>query len=71
MTIREFLEKKCIKHIFFASKCGIQKSAFSRYVNGSRTPDVITYLKIKKASNDLITQFDHLIEELPKLTRFK
>lgn len=68
MTIREYLEKKCIKHVSFAKKCGIQKSAFSRYVNGSRTPDVITYLKIKKASNNLVTQFDHIISELPQLT---
>lgn len=67
MTIREYLDKKCLKHVFFAKKCGIQKSAFSRYVNGSRTPDVITYLKIKKASNGLITQFDHIISELPDL----
>jgi transcriptional regulator with XRE-family HTH domain len=67
VTIREFIEKKCIKHIEFAKKCGIQKSAFSRYVNGTRTPDVITYLKIKKASGNLITQYDHIISELPKL----
>jgi len=69
MTIREYIEKKCIKHIEFAKKCGIQKSAFSRYVNGSRTPDVITYLKIKKASGNLITQYDHIIASLEELTR--
>jgi transcriptional regulator with XRE-family HTH domain len=69
MTIRDYIEKKCIKHIEFAKKCGIQKSAFSRYVNGSRTPDVITYLKIKKASGNLITQYDHIIASLEELTR--
>lgn len=69
MTIREYIEKKCIKHIEFAKKCGIQKSAFSRYVNGSRTPDVITYLKIKKASGNIITQYDHIIASLEELTR--
>jgi len=70
MTIREYIEKKCIKHIEFAKKCGIQKSAFSRYVNGSRTPDVITYLKIKKASGNIITQYDHIIASLEELTRW-
>lgn len=69
MTIREYIEKKCIKHIEFAKKCGIQKSAFSRYVNGSRTPDVITYLKIKKESGGIITQYDHIIASLKELTR--
>lgn len=69
MTIREYIEKKCIKHIEFAKKCGIQKSAFSRYVNGTRTPDVITYLKIKKASGNIITQYDHVIASLEELTR--
>ena len=68
MTIREYIEKNRMKHIEFAKKCGIQKSAFSRYVNGSRTPDVVTYLRIKKASNDKITQYDHVISDLPKFT---
>ena len=68
MTIRQYLNKTCIKHCAFAAKCGIDKSAFSRYVNGSRTPDVITCLKIKKESKNLITQFDHVISELPQFT---
>lgn len=71
MTIRQYLDKKCIKHVFFASRCGIQKSAFSRYVNGTRTPDVVTYLRIKKESNNVITEFDHLIKDLPELTKLK
>ena len=64
MTIKEYLEKKCLKHIAFAEKCGIKKSAFSRYVNGSRTPDVVTCIKIKKHSGGMITEFDHLISQV-------
>lgn len=71
MTIREYLTKKCLKHNKFAEKCGIQKSAFSRYVNGSRTPNVLCYIKIKNASNGMITEFDYLIESLPELTKSK
>ena len=70
MTIKQYLDKKCLKHIYFAQKCGIQKSAFSRYVNGSRTPDVRTYLAIKKESKNMITEFDYLIANLPELTEF-
>lgn len=71
MKIRQYLDKTCVKHCFFAQKCGITKSAFSRYVNGSRTPDVITYLKIKKQSKEMITEFDHLLTDLPELTKTK
>jgi len=69
MTIRQYLNKTCIKHCYFAKRCGIEKSAFSRYVNGSRTPDVRTYLAIKKESRNMITEFDHIIANLPELTK--
>lgn len=69
MSIKEYLLRKCLKHGHFAAKCGIQKSAFSRYVNGSRTPDIRTYLAIKKESRNTITEFDHLIADLPELTK--
>lgn len=67
MTIKEYLEKKCMKHIELAKKCNIKRSAFSRYVNGTRTPDLLTCLKLKKASGGLITQFDDLISQLGDL----
>jgi len=71
MTIKKYLEKTSMRHCVFAEKCGIQKSAFSRYVNGSRTPDLMTYLKIKKNSKGMITEFDHIMIDLPKFTEFQ
>lgn len=64
MTIKEYLDKTCIKHIEFAKKCGIKRSAFSRYANGSRKPDILTCIRIKKQSNGLITQYDDLISKI-------
>jgi transcriptional regulator with XRE-family HTH domain len=61
MTIKQYLDKTCIKHCAFAKRCGLEKSAFSRYVNGSRTPSAEIYKRIKKESNNKITQFDHLL----------
>jgi transcriptional regulator with XRE-family HTH domain len=61
MKIKTYLDKNCLKHCAFAEKLKIKRSAFSRYVNGSRIPDLDTYKKIKKASGDKITEYDSLI----------
>lgn len=61
MTIRQYLEKTCIKHCAFAKKCGLEKSTFSRYMNGSRKIPVEAYKKIKAASGGKITCHDHLL----------
>ena len=56
MTIREYLDKTCIKHSAFARKLGLERSTFSRYVNGSRKiPDDILS-KVIKLSNGKITK---------------
>lgn len=61
MTIKEYLEKTCIKHCAFARKCGLEKSTFSRYMNGSRKIPVDAYKRIKKESDDKITEHDYLL----------
>ena len=61
MTIRQYLEKTCIKHCAFAKKCGLEKSTFSRYMNGSRKIPVEAYKKIKAASGGKITCHDYLL----------
>lgn len=61
MKIKEYLKKTCIKHCAFAKKCGVEKSAFSRYVNGSRSIPKDTYKRIKKESNNCITEHDYLL----------
>ena len=66
MTIKQYLEKTCIKHCAFAKKCGLEKSAFSRYVNGSRTPSYEIYARIKKESNGKITEYDSLYLSKPE-----
>ena len=60
MTIREYLDKTCIKHGAFAAKCGLEKSAFSRYLNGSRKIPLEVFERIKKASGGKITKCDNL-----------
>lgn len=61
MTLKEYLEKKCLNHTKFALSIGLKRSAFSRYVNGSRKVPLDTAIKIKKASKDVITEFNDLI----------
>lgn len=61
MTIKEYLDKTCIKHCAFAKRCGLEKSAFSRYVNGSRKIPLEIYKRIKRESNGKITEYDHML----------
>lgn len=61
MTMRQYLEKTCIKHCAFAKKCGLEKSAFSRYLNGSRKIPVEICARIKKESGGRITEFDLIL----------
>lgn len=61
MKLIEYLDKNCLIHSRFADKCGLKRSAFCRYVNGSRKPDPVTAMKIKKQSKDKITEFDSII----------
>lgn len=60
MTIKEYLEKSCLKHGAFAKKCGLEKSTFSRYMNGSRKLPLDVFERIKKASGGKITRHDNL-----------
>lgn len=69
MLLKEYLEKKCLIHSAFAKKCGLQRSIFSRYVNGSRRPDPITAMKIKKESGGSVTEFDSIINNHLDLIR--
>lgn len=61
MTIKQYLDKTCIKHCAFAKKCGLEKSTFSRYLNGSRKIPVDAYRKIKAASGGKITEYDWML----------
>jgi hypothetical protein len=61
MKLSEYLRKTSIKHVAFAKKCGIKKSCFSRYVNGSRKPPLEVAEKIKKESRNMVTEFDFII----------
>ena len=38
MKLVQFLDSKHLIHAKFAERCGIKRSAFCRYVNGSRKP---------------------------------
>lgn len=69
MKLKEYLDKKCLIHSAFAKNCGLQRSIFSRYVNGSRNPDPITAMKIKKESKGVITEFDSIIDNHLDLIR--
>lgn len=61
MKLKEYLDKQCFVHARFAIKLGIKRSAFCRYVNGSRRPDKETAKKIKAESKGLVTEFDDII----------
>lgn len=57
MTIKEYLDKTCIKHCAFAKKVGLEKSTFSRYVNGSRKiPDDVLEKIIKESKGKITRQ---------------
>lgn len=63
MKLKEYLDKKNIKHCAFATKIGIKKSAFCRYVNGNRSPDPISAMKIKNESKGIVTEFNKIIKD--------
>lgn len=69
MKLSEYLEKKSLIHAKFAERCGLQRSAFCRYVKGNRVPDPISAMKIKKESKGLVTEFDNIIESHLELIR--
>jgi hypothetical protein len=69
MKLKEYLDNKSLIHSRFAAKCGLAKSIFSRYVNGSRTPDPISAMKIKKESGSKVTEFDKIISDHLDLIR--
>lgn len=57
MKLREYLEKNNIVHSNFAKKLGLKRSAFSRYVNGSRKIPLEIQEKIIKESKGAVTIF--------------
>lgn len=61
MSLSEYLKKFHLIQSKFGEKCGIKKSAFCRYVNGSRRPPYDIALRIKKESKGMITEFDDII----------
>jgi transcriptional regulator with XRE-family HTH domain len=69
MKLKEYLEKRGIKHLEFARKCGLKKSAFSRYLNGSRIPSPLTAMRIREESKKLVTEFDSIIDDHLDLIR--
>lgn len=62
MKLIEFLDSKHLIHAKFAERCGLKRSAFCRYVNGSRKPTKEIAEKIKKESKNLVTEFDNIID---------
>ena len=62
MKLKEYLDNKCLIHSKFAAKLGIKRSAFCRYVNGSRKPSKEVAILIKKESQGKITEFDNIID---------
>jgi len=63
VTLKQFIEKKCIKQIFLANKFGIKRSAFNRYVNGSRAVPLELAIKLRSFSKGMITEFDDRIND--------
>jgi hypothetical protein len=64
MKLKEWLDKRALKHCAFAAKLGLKRSAFCRYVNGSRKPPVEIVKKIKTLTKNEVTEFDFIIEPL-------
>lgn len=69
MTLKEYLEKNSLVHSKFASKCKIDKGAFSKFVNGTRKPTVLCAMIIKKESKGRVTEFDSIINNHLDLIR--
>lgn len=62
MKLKEYLDNKCLIHSKFAAKIGLKRSAFSRYVNGSRKPTKELAILIKKETQNKVTEFDSIID---------
>lgn len=62
MKLVEYLDSRHLIHAKFAERCGLKRSAFCRYVNGSRKPTKEIALRIKKESKNLVTEFDSIID---------
>lgn len=69
MKLIQYLDSRHLIHAKFAERCGIKRSAFCRYVNGSRKPPADLAMKIKKESRDLVTEFDTIIKDYQDLMR--
>jgi len=62
MKLKEYLDKNNLIHSRFGERCEIKRSAFCRYVNGSRRPTLEVAIKIKSESKNKVTEFDDIIK---------
>lgn len=60
MKLKDFIKKEGFSQRQFALKSGISPMNISRYITGSRKPDVEALFKIKTATNGLVDAGDFI-----------